>query len=326
MKVVVGSRGSKLALAQTEWVIDKLKSVNIDIEFEVKVIRTKGDKIVDVALDKIGDKGLFVKEIEEELLNGGIDLAVHSMKDIPSYIPEGLAFAAVPEREDYRDSLILREGLNKLSDIPYKGRIGTSSKRRKYQLLKLRPDLEVVPIRGNIDTRLRKMEEMGLHGIVLAAAGLKRLGLEDRINYYFSIEEMLPAPAQGALAIEIRKDDKIIENIVSKIRDSNTEVQIRAERFFLNNLNGSCQIPVGAVCIVEGEKLVLHGMFGSEDGKVLIRKSMSGRLGEERELGRKLAAHILKEYEQYAINEIMKWTIENMGEDYRWSKLEDQEG
>jgi hydroxymethylbilane synthase len=299
LKVLVGSRGSKLALTQTNWIIDKLKSFHPEVEFEVKVIKTKGDKIVDIALDKIGDKGLFVKEIEEELLRGGIDLAVHSMKDIPSELPQGLAFAGIPEREDCRDALILKEGLHGLRDIPIGGRIGTGSKRRKYQLLMLRPDLDIIPIRGNVDTRLRKMEEMGLHGIVLAAAGLKRLGLEQRISCYLSIEEMLPAPAQGALAIEIRKDDKVIKDIVEKIRDEKAEIQVRAERFFLNNLNGSCQIPVGAVCIIDGRTLILHGLFGTEDGEILIRKSIQGKLGEERELGRSLAQEVLKELRSY---------------------------
>lgn len=295
MKLVVGTRGSKLALAQTQWVIEKLKALNPELDFEIKIIKTKGDKIVDVALDKIGDKGLFVKEIEEELLSGGIDLAVHSMKDIPSFLPEGLAFAGVPEREDCRDALILKEGLKSLEELPVGGRIGTGSKRRKYQLLKLRPDLDIVPIRGNVDTRLKKMNEMGLHGIILAAAGLKRLGLENKITHYFSIEEMLPAPAQGALAIEIRKNDAVVKEAAEKIMDQKAEIQVRAERTFLNNLEGSCQIPVGAVCRIEEERLVLDGMFGSEDGSVLIRKSMVGRLGCERELGRELAEAILRE-------------------------------
>ena len=295
MRFVVGSRGSKLALAQTQWVIDKLKTISPDSDFEIRIIKTKGDKITEVALDKIGDKGLFVKEIEEELLKGGIDLAVHSMKDIPSFLPEGLAFAGVPKREDFRDALILREGLENLNDIPFGGKIGTGSKRRKYQLLNLRPDLDVVSIRGNVDTRLRKMKEMRLDGIILAAAGLKRLGLEDKITHYFSIEEMIPAPAQGALAIEIRKSDNDIRRITEKIMDKNSEIQVKAERTFLNNLEGSCQVPVGAICVIQGEKLTLHGIFGSEDGKVLINKSMHGSIGCERELGRKLAEDILEE-------------------------------
>jgi hydroxymethylbilane synthase len=295
LKLVVGSRGSKLALAQTQWVIDSLKNASPEMDFEIKIIKTKGDKIVDVALDKIGDKGLFVKEIEEELLNGGIDLAVHSMKDIPSFLPEGLIFAGAPEREDCRDALILREGFKCLEEVPFGGKIGTGSKRRKYQLLKLRPDLDIVPIRGNVDTRLKKMNEMGLHGIVLAAAGLKRLGLQDKISHYFSIEEMLPAPAQGALAIEIRKDDTALRIAAEKIADRKAEIQVRVERTFLNNLNGSCQIPVGAVCRIEGERLILDGMFGSEDGSILVRKSKIGTLGHERELGRELAEEILRE-------------------------------
>lgn len=295
LKYVIGSRGSKLALAQTQWVIDRLKEKSPEADFEIKIIKTKGDKIIDVALDKIGDKGLFVKEIEEELINGGIDLAIHSMKDIPSFLPEGLAFAGVPKREDYRDALILREGLKSLKDVPFGGRIGTGSKRRKYQLLRLRPDLDIVPIRGNIDTRLRKIDEMDLHGIVLAAAGLRRLGLEDRITYCFPVHEMLPAPAQGALALEIRRDDKEIKNIAEKIVDEASEIQVRAERTFLNNLNGSCHVPVGAVCQLDGERLTLHGIFGNEEGSVLVRKSKAGKLGFERDLGRELAEEILRE-------------------------------
>ena len=208
MKLVVGTRGSNLALVQTNWVVDQLKKENPGVEFEIKIIKTKGDLIKDLPLDKIGDKGLFVKEIEKSLLDGEIDMAVHSMKDMPSYLPEGLKFAHSPKREDPRDALIFKEGYKSLDDLPQGARIGTGSKRRKYQLLKHRPDLEIVPIRGNIETRIKKIETEKLDGVVLAASGLRRAGLDDKIDYYIPTDIMLPAPAQGILALEIREDDK----------------------------------------------------------------------------------------------------------------------
>lgn len=295
MKIVVGSRGSKLALTQSNWVINNLKKYNSDIEFELKVIKTKGDKVLDVALDKIGDKGLFVKEIEEALLNSEIDLAIHSFKDMPSSIPVGLKFSGIPKREDYRDCLILRDGISDLNEIPIGGKIGSGSKRRKYQLLKLRPDIEVVPIRGNIDTRIRKIKEMNLDGIILAAAGVKRIRLEEKISYYFEKDEMLPAPAQGALALQIRANDEFVEKIISTIIDKNSEIEVKAERAFLKAVNGSCHIPIGALCSIENENITLNGLFGSEDGDCLIRKSITGKIGEEDKLGETLAKNILME-------------------------------
>jgi hydroxymethylbilane synthase len=276
-------------------VVEKLKAFNPEVDFEIEVIKTKGDKIQDVALDKIGDKGLFVKEIEEALLSKQIDIAIHSMKDMPSALPDGLKLAISPEREDYRDALILKEGLRCLAEVPKGGRIGTGSKRRKYQLLKLRPDLDIVPIRGNIDTRIKKIDEMDLHGIVLAAAGVKRLGLEARISSYFEIDEMIPAPAQGILAIEIRENDSVIEEVVSKIHHKETEIQAAAERAFLGAINGSCHIPMGAVCIIQGDKIVLHGMLGDEGGKHIVRRSVEGSFDKVKPLGRRLAEDILKE-------------------------------
>lgn len=295
MKIVVGSRGSKLALTQTRWVIEKLKELNEDVEFQIKVIKTKGDKILDVALDKIGDKGLFVKEIENELLKLGIDMAIHSMKDMPSTLPEGLKFASIPKREDRRDVLILREGIESLEDIPKGGKIGTGSKRRKYQILKVRPDLNIVSIRGNIDTRIKKIKHENLDGVILAAAGVKRLGLEEKIGYYFKDDEILPAPAQGALAIEIREKDEVLENMIKKVRHEETEIQIKAERSFLKHINGSCHIPVGAVCSMDKEEIVLTGLLGTEDGSKMVKKVITGKLGEEELIGRRLAREILEE-------------------------------
>ena len=266
MKLVVGTRGSNLALVQTNWVVDQLKKENPGVEFEVKIIKTKGDLIKDLPLDKIGDKGLFVKEIEKSLLDGEIDMAVHSMKDMPSYLPEGLKFAHSPKREDPRDALIFKEGYKSLDDLPQGARIGTGSKRRKYQLLKHRPDLEIVPIRGNIETRIKKIETEKLDGVVLAASGLRRAGLDDKIDYYIPTDIMLPAPAQGILALEIREDDKETEKIIDSIKDDITKIQIDAERGFLIGVNGSCHIPMGAYCEIEGEKITLTGLYGDGEG------------------------------------------------------------
>lgn len=296
MKIVVGTRGSKLALVQTNWVVDALKKVNPGIEFEVKVIKTKGDLVTHLPLHKIGDKGLFTKEIEQQLLNKEIDLAVHSMKDMPSTLPDGLKFAGVPRREDPRDILVLKEGYKTIEDLPMGSKIGTGSKRRTYQLLKYRPDLDIVPIRGNIETRIRKIEDENLDGVVLAAAGLLRAGLENRISYYLPTNIMIPAPAQGALALEIREDDSYMEEIISHIKDEATEIQVVAERGFLTGVNGSCHVPMGAYCEIHNEKLILTGLYGNEDGKKLVIKSIEGKVSDANKIGYDLAKEVLKEY------------------------------
>ena len=298
MKLVVGTRGSNLALVQTNWVVEQLKKNNPDIEFEIKSRKTKVDLIKDLPLDKIGDKGLFVKEIEKSLLDKEIDMAVHSMKDMPSYLPEGLKFAHSPRREDPRDALIFREGYKTLEDLPQGAKIGTGSKRRKYQLLKHRPDLEIVPIRGNIETRIKKIETENLDGVVLAASGLRRAGLEEKIDYYIPTDIMLPAPAQGILALEIREDDKETEKIIDSIKDNITKVQIDAERGFLIGVNGSCHIPMGAYCEVDGEKITLTGLYGDGDGKKIVIQSKEGTLADAQKIGYELAKSVLKEYEK----------------------------
>ncbi|MEG2246611.1 MAG: hydroxymethylbilane synthase [Peptostreptococcaceae bacterium] len=299
MKIIVGSRGSNLALTQTNWVISELKKYHEDIEFEVKVIKTKGDLIQNISLDKIGDKGLFVKEIEQQLLDKQIDIAIHSMKDMPSSLPEGLKFAGIPKREDIRDVLILKEGYNSLEDLPKGAKIGSGSKRRKYQLLKHRPDLNIVPIRGNIETRMRKIEDENLYGVILAAAGLIRAGLKDRISCYLDVDTIIPAPAQGALGIEIRKDDSKVEEILACLSDEISEIQVSAERGFLDGINGSCHIPIGAHCKVYGEEISLTGLYGDEEGKKLITKTINGKASEARGLGIELAKLISKEFESY---------------------------
>lgn len=296
MKIVVGTRGSKLALIQSNWVVEELKKANPGVDFEVKVIKTKGDLITNLPLHKIGDKGLFTKEIEQQLLDGNIDMAIHSMKDMPSTLPKGLKFADVPKREDPRDVLVLREEYRSIDDLPEGAKIGTGSKRRMYQLLKYRPDLEIVNIRGNIDTRIKKIYDENLDGIVLAASGLIRAGFKDKISSYIPIDIMVPAPAQGALAIEIREDDTKIAEVISHIKDEKTEIQVAAERGFLAGVNGGCHIPMGAYCEIDGDNITLTGLYGEEDGSKLIIKSMDGKIEDANKIGYHLAKDVLREY------------------------------
>lgn len=298
MKIRVGTRGSNLALIQTNWAIDRLKEKFPEVEFEVKIIKTKGDKILHLSLDKIGDKGLFVKEIESQLLEGEIDLAVHSMKDMPAEVVEGLKFAAVPKREDPRDVIILREGLNSFDELPIGATIGTGSKRRKYQLLRKRPDLNIVPIRGNIETRISKIESENLDGIVLAASGVIRADLEEKITEFLPVDLMIPAPAQGALALEIRENDEKLEKMIDAIRDEVSQIQTDAERSYLAGIDGSCHIPMGAYCEVDGEKLTLTGIFGDEDGEKITVASLEGDRDNPKELGSNLAKLVLKKHRE----------------------------
>ena len=298
MKIRVGTRGSNLALIQTNWAIDRLKEKFPEVEFEVKIIKTKGDKILHLSLDKIGDKGLFVKEIESQLLEGEIDLAVHSMKDMPAEVVEGLKFAAVPKREDPRDVIILREGLNSFDELPIGATIGTGSKRRKYQLLRKRPDLNIVPIRGNIETRISKIESENLDGIVLAASGVIRADLEEKITEFLPVDLMIPAPAQGALALEIRENDEELEKMIDDIKDEISQIQTDAERSYLAGIDGSCHIPMGAYCEVDGEKLTLTGIFGDEDGEKITVASLEGDRDNPKELGSNLAKLVLEKHRE----------------------------
>ena len=298
MKIRVGTRGSNLALIQTNWAIDRLKEKFPEVEFEVKIIKTKGDKILHLSLDKIGDKGLFVKEIESQLLEGEIDLAVHSMKDMPAEVVEGLKFAAVPKREDPRDVIILREGLNSFDELPIGATIGTGSKRRKYQLLRKRPDLNIVPIRGNIETRISKIESENLDGIVLAASGVIRADLEEKITEFLPVDLMIPAPAQGALALEIRENDEELEKMIDAIKDEISQIQTDAERSYLARIDGSCHIPMGAYCEVDGEKLTLTGIFGDEDGEKITVASLEGDRDNPKELGSNLAKLVLEKHRE----------------------------
>lgn len=290
----VGTRGSRLAKAQTNWVMDTLKSHHPHLNFEMVIISTKGDEIQTVSLDKIGDKGLFVKEIEQQLLEGKIDMAVHSMKDMPSDQGLPLAFSKSPIREDARDVLVLKDGYTSLSELPEGALIGTGSKRRLYQLLKVRPDIKAVPIRGNIETRLSKIESENLHGVVLAAAGLHRLGLKDRITEYLSHDIMIPAPAQGALAIQYHKSREDLKNILDTLADESADICVRAERAFLEGVEGSCHIPIGAHATFQSDSttLKLDCIWGTEDGSILKKVTKIGDASEPEKLGKQCAEAI----------------------------------
>jgi len=279
--IVVGSRQSALALTQTNQVIDALEKLaaelRLEVCFEVKKIVTKGDQILDVTLSKVGGKGLFVKEIEQALLHGEIDMAVHSMKDMPALLPEGLVNGAVPLRQDPRDCLISREGVD-LDGLPHGAKVGTSSLRRSSQLLAYRPDLKLEWIRGNIDSRLRKLETEGFDAILLAAAGLKRMGWEDRITSYLPVEICLPAVGQGALGIQCREDDAELLELLGRYQDGDTALTVAAERSLLASLNGGCQVPIGAYAVLgeDGKTVHLTGMVGKPDGSLLLKESATG--------------------------------------------------
>ena len=285
----IGSRRSELALCQTRWVMERLQGAT-ERPVEIRTFVTKGDRILDVTLAKVGGKGLFVKEIEEEMLKGGIDLAVHSMKDVPARLPAGLCLGAVSRREDPRDCWISKHGIP-FSQLPSGAKVGTSSLRRQAQLRRLRPDVEVVPLRGNLGTRLRKLEETDLDGIVLAAAGLHRLGWGEKITEYFSPEQLLPAVGQGALGVECREDDETMLALLQAVHDDETAQCVQAERAFLRRLDGSCQVPLGAYARrVEG-RIVISGFVAAPDGQRFLHVTRCGEDPED--VGTSLAEELL---------------------------------
>ena len=298
MNIKVGTRGSTLARTQSQWLIDVLAKAHPQINFEMVIIKTKGDLVQDKPLDKIGDKGLFTKELEDALLSGEIDMAIHSMKDMPSKLPEGLMLTVPTVREDPRDVLLTPHQITTLDQLPPGAVVATGSKRRICQLQKLRPDVEIVGIRGNIDTRIRKMQELQLDGIILAAAGLKRIGrLEDSAYQTVTLPEntFIPAPAQGILAVEVREDNETVKKLMAAISDQNTIIQMNAERSFLKALNGSCHIPVGAFCEIKKDTIVLYGLYGLEDGSHVVTRSIEGAPEEAENLGKQLAAACYKD-------------------------------
>ncbi|WP_066257965.1 hydroxymethylbilane synthase [Neobacillus drentensis] len=281
-KIIVGSRRSKLALTQTNWVMDQLKKLDPRFEFEVKEIVTKGDQILDVTLSKVGGKGLFVKEIEQAMLDKEIDMAVHSMKDMPAVLPEGLTIGCIPFREDHRDALI-SSGHVKLKDLKPGAIIGTSSLRRSAQLLVARPDLEIKWIRGNVDTRLAKLETEEYDAIILAAAGLYRLGwASDVVTEFLDADLCIPAVGQGALSIECREDDKELLELFEKFTCKKTERAVRAERAFLQKMEGGCQVPIaGFAYVAENDEIVLNVLVASPEGHEIIKEEVRGHNPEE---------------------------------------------
>ena len=306
MKVRVGTRGSKLALWQTEFVRRKLSDVFPDVEFEVKVIKTKGDKILDSPLSKIGDKGIFTREIEIELLNREIDIAVHSLKDLPTKLPEGLIIGAVTEREDVRDVLISKDNL-KLAELPKEAVIATGSLRRRAQLLHFRNDFKFVDLRGNIDTRFRKFDESNWDAMVLAFAGVRRMNYECRIAELISTDIVLPAVGQGAIAIEVREDDVKILDLVRRINHIETELATRSERALLRRLEGGCQVPIGAFAVVNDGKIKISAMISNFDGTFFVRDSIEGFVSNDvEELGFELAEKLLEQGGARILEEIKR--------------------
>lgn len=292
--IVIGTRGSQLALWQANWVKASILRHHPKCSVELAIIKTKGDKILDVPLAKVGGKGLFVKEIEEALFDGRIDLAVHSMKDMPAEIPAGLCIGAIPEREEPRDVLISHND-RVLKKLRSGAIIGTSSLRRGAQLLHVRPDLCIVPLRGNLDTRLKKLESESLDAIVLAAAGVRRLGLADRITELLEESVMLPAVGQGALCIEVRESDPRISPIIAVLDDPATRQVVLGERAFLNRLEGGCQVPIAGHGRMENNVYALTGLVCDIDGTQLIKESMTGSAGQSEKIGLELAEKLLSQ-------------------------------
>jgi hydroxymethylbilane synthase len=287
----IGTRGSNLALVQSEWVKKEVQSRHPGVRVELVTIKTKGDKILDAPLSRVGGKGLFVKEIEDALLKRDVDLAVHSMKDVPAELQKGLKLSVYPKREDPRDAFVSSH-FRGVEDLPQGASVGTSSLRRSAQLLHMRSDLQIVPLRGNVDTRLRKLDNKEVQAIVLAAAGLRRLGLSDRITAALSPEVVLPAIGQGVLGLEVREDDQNTQDLISFLNDLETELAARGERAFLRELEGGCQVPLAGYARVEKDRIVLDGMVAELDGSIILRQQRSGEKDKPEELGVALAQQL----------------------------------
>jgi hydroxymethylbilane synthase len=292
----IGSRGSKLALWQAEWVRARLAEARPDVEVRIEIVKTSGDVLRDAPLSVIGGQGAFTKELEEALLAGRIDIAVHSLKDLPTVLPEGLRVAAVTEREDPRDALVLRAGAegqtNSLAGLPPGAVVGTSSQRRRSQLKHLRPDASVQELRGNVDTRLRKLDAGDFDAVILASAGLRRLGFENRISATLSTAEMLPAVGQGALGVETRADDEDTSELVSPLDDAATRAACEAERALLRSLGGGCLVPIAAHATVTATRLRLEGLVAAPDGGRVLRDAVEDELPNAVRAGETLAARL----------------------------------
>ena len=291
-QLTIGSRGSKLALFQANWVKSKLEAAHSDLRVVIEIIKTSGDVFLDAPLSQIGGKGLFTKEIEDALLESRIDLAVHSLKDLPTVLPEGLSLGAVSSREDVRDAFLSNEH-SSLVALPKGARVGTSSLRRQSQLLRLRSDLEVANLRGNLDTRIRKLDEKQYDAILLACAGLDRLGYQHRIVERLSVQQLCPAVGQGALGIEIRDTDDTTRNRLQCLHHTTTHSAVTAERAFLRRLGGGCQVPIAGHAWSEESRLEMLGIVASTDGQQLFRDQASAPIEQAAELGAQLAERLL---------------------------------
>ena len=303
--LVIGSRGSKLALWQAEQARQRLLELNSEIEVRIEIIKTTGD-VKNDPLSVIGGKGVFTKELEDALLDRRIDIAVHSLKDLPTILPDGLSISAICEREDARDALVLRSGFEvehaSLAGLPVGAVVGTSSQRRLSQLKALRGDVTVTDLRGNVDTRIRKLDEGQYDAVILATAGLVRLGLQERISARIAVAEMLPAVGQGAVAIETRSDNEFAVEATRKLDHRETRLACFAERSFLRSLGGGCQYPIAAHAIVDGDSLKLDGLVAKPDGSEILRDSLVGSLNDPEALGTELGEHLLQQGARSLLN------------------------
>jgi hydroxymethylbilane synthase len=305
-KIIIGSRGSELALWQANFIKREIEKKNKNVKVEINIIKTKGDKILDVALSKIGDKSLFTKELEVELLAKRIDLAVHSLKDLQTQIPAGLKLAAVTKRHDVEDVLIARKKGMTIQTLPEFGVVATGSLRRKSQLLHLRPDLTIFDLRGNVPSRIQKFLESEWDAIILARAGVERLNLKKHISSFIPKDEILPAVGQGALGIEIQEDNKAVEKIVKSLHHEDTYKAVLAERALLRALEGGCQVPIGAFAEVKSSGLYLDAVVGSLDGSITYRKKLRGSKNDPEKLGKTLAKDLLKAGAKEILEEVYK--------------------
>ncbi len=296
-KLTIGTRGSKLALWQTHWVKAELQRHYPHLQIEIQIISTKGDRVLDVSLPKLGEqgKGLFTKELEDEMFAGTIDLAVHSLKDLPTELPAGLAIGAICEREDVRDAFVARAETPNFAALGQGAVVGTSSLRREAQIHARRADLTILPVRGNVDTRLRKLDEGEFDAIILAAAGLRRLGYEHRISEYLDSSLMLSAVGQGALAIETRAADERVNDLLKVLDHQPTRLACTAERAFLKGLGGGCLVPIAALCKVSGQELSLDGLVAKPDGSRILRAQMQATDSDAQNLGERLAESLLQQ-------------------------------
>ena len=304
-KLVIGTRGSKLALFQANLVKSKLEKAYPTLEVVINIIKTKGDKILYIALSKIGDKGFFTKEIQDALHKKHVDIAVHSLKDLPTELPKGTRIGAIMERASHRDVLVSIDG-KKLADFTSEDKIATSSLRRKSQLLQINKEFKVIEIRGNVDTRIRKMHDGHCQGLIMAAAGIERLGLQEHISEYLNETQMLTAPGQGAIAIEIREDDNSTLEFLSVLNHKESVICVTAERSFLNRLEGGCQIPFAAHATLDGGQLVLEGLVATLDGRKMQRETIKGNSKDAIQLGIDLANSIKNNGGYEILEEIKK--------------------